>query len=137
VSGLGYEPKLVAQRYLPFPVGSLRPEGWLRDVLNTQVKGLSGHLPDFWGPVSNSMWMGGTDDTGLHEDTPYWLNGFLPLAYQLGSEVNISTAEKYVMYVLDNQAANGWLGPDDNQQDGNHYWGVFNIINVLRMVRGC
>ena len=48
-----------------------------------QAAGLSGHLPLFWADVENSSWVGGTADTGLHERTPYWLNGFVPLAFQL------------------------------------------------------
>ncbi|KAK3270065.1 hypothetical protein CYMTET_21518 [Cymbomonas tetramitiformis] len=31
----------------------------------------------------NSVWIGGEADTGLHERTPYWLNGFVPLAFLL------------------------------------------------------
>ena len=30
-----------------------------------------------------TVWIGGTGDGGLHERTPYWLNGILPLAFQL------------------------------------------------------
>lgn len=48
-----------------------------------QAAGLSGHLPLFWADVENSSWVGGEADTGLHERTPYWLNGFVPLAFQL------------------------------------------------------
>ena len=48
-----------------------------------QAAGLSGHLPLFWADVENSSWVGGTADTGLHERTPHWLNGFVPLAFQL------------------------------------------------------
>ena len=57
--------------------------GWLKEQLAIQADGLSGHLPFFWQDVMNSCWVGGTADTGLHERTPYWLNGFVPLAYQL------------------------------------------------------
>ena len=28
----------------------------------------------------DSMWVGGVGDTGLHERTPYWMNGVVPLA---------------------------------------------------------
>ena len=48
-----------------------------------QGDGLSGHLALFWPDIMDSSWVGGTADTGLHERTPYWLNGFVPLAYQL------------------------------------------------------
>ena len=29
------------------------------------------------------MWIGGSGDGGLHERTPYWLNGIVPLAFLL------------------------------------------------------
>jgi len=57
--------------------------GWLKQQLQVQAAGLSGHLPLFWADVENSSWVGGTADGGLHERTPYWLNGFVPLAFQL------------------------------------------------------
>ena len=65
--------------------------GWLKQQLAIQADGLSGHLPFFWSDVMNSSWMGGNADTGLHERTPYWLNGFIPLAYQLQDPLLIQT----------------------------------------------
>ena len=56
-----------------------------------QADGLSGHLPFFWPDVMDSSWVGGSADTGLHERTPYWLNGFIPLAYQLQDPSFIQT----------------------------------------------
>ena len=57
--------------------------GWLLNQLKTQATGLSGHLSLFWPDVNQSVWIGGQHDPGLNERTPYWLNGFVPLAYQL------------------------------------------------------
>ena len=68
------------QSTLP-PVSS----GWLLEQLTIQAEGLSGYLSLFWDDVMNSSWIGGNGDTGLHERTPYWLNGFVPLAYQLNN----------------------------------------------------
>eukprot|EP01050_Picozoa_sp_SAG11_P014403 SAG11_NODE_1772_length_4273_cov_3.739578_3_plen_187_part_00 len=48
--------------------------------------GLSGHLAMFWNDIQHSVWLNGPEDHGdggLHERGPYWLNGFVPLAYQL------------------------------------------------------
>ena len=65
--------------------------GWLKEQLAIQANGLSGHLPFFWPDVMNSSWLGGSGDTGLHERTPYWLNGFVPLAYQLQDPLLMET----------------------------------------------
>jgi hypothetical protein len=74
---------LLTSVFRSLPLGAVQPTGWLREQLALQASGLSGHLPFFWPDVMNSSWMGGRGDTGLHERTPYWLNGFIPLAYQL------------------------------------------------------
>ena len=134
MSGLGGQPGLAPLTYIPLPVGSIHPEGWLLDVLRTQADGLSGHLDDFWPFVNESVWIGGNSDPGLHEDTPYWLNGFLPLAYQLNDYNLIQSVEKYVKYILDHQMESGWLGPGDNPSDGNRYWSRYNVMNILRQV---
>ena len=74
--------------------------GWLREQLALQASGLSGHLPFFWPDVMNSSWMGGSGDTGLHERTPYWLNGFIPLAYQLQDPSLIHTVCPSIYHVV-------------------------------------
>ena len=73
-------------KFTPLPVGAVMPEGWLLEQLKLQADGLSGHLAMFWNDVQHSIWLNGPEDHGdggLHERGPYWLNGFVPLAYQL------------------------------------------------------
>ena len=82
--------------------------------------------------MENSSWIGGKADTGLHERTPYWLNGFVPLAYQLNDPQLIAMAEKYIWYILGHQTEDGWLGNDDIG-DGNCYWSKYPILFTLRM----
>ena len=67
------------------PAGAITPKGWLLEQLQLQAEGLSGHLSMFWNDIENSIWLGPEShgDGGLHERAPYWLNGFLPLAYLL------------------------------------------------------
>ena len=74
---------LVPRQYAPFPVGHVTPTGWLLSQLRLQADGLSGHLAQFWPDVQKSVWIGGGGDGGLHERTPYWLNGIVPLAFLL------------------------------------------------------
>lgn len=69
----------------------MRPTGWLKDQLQTQVDGLSGHLQRFWPDVQNSTWLKPQfkwnetySDRG--GNLPYWLNGLVPLIY-LGLDV--------------------------------------------------
>ena len=69
--------------FKPLPTGSVTPKGWLLQQLKLQAQGLSGHLSQFWDDVMDSVWIGGSADGGLHERTPYWLNGIVPLAFLL------------------------------------------------------
>jgi len=75
--------QLLPPIFSPLPLGSIKPQGWLLDQLQLQAESLSGHLQYFWADVMSSSWVGGKADVGLHERTPYWLNGFVPLAYLL------------------------------------------------------
>eukprot|EP01059_Diplonema_ambulator_P012327 TRINITY_DN2258_c0_g1_i1.p1 TRINITY_DN2258_c0_g1~~TRINITY_DN2258_c0_g1_i1.p1 ORF type:complete len:756 (+),score=244.32 TRINITY_DN2258_c0_g1_i1:47-2269(+) len=70
-------------RLNPLPVGSVTPKGWLLKQLTLQAEGLSGHLSQFWPDIMSSIWIGGANDSGLHERTPYWLNGVVPLSFLL------------------------------------------------------
>ena len=84
----------------------------------------------------NSSWIGGKADGGLHERTPYWLNGFVPLAFQLNDQKLLDLVQQYVTYILDHQSDNGWLGPDDSK-DGNAYWSKYPMLFALRQVSTC
>ena len=104
--------------------------GWLKQQLTIQANGLSGHLPLFWADVENSSWIGGTADGGLHERFPYWLNGIVPLAYQLDDPTLKTMVDKYVLYILSHQSNDGWLGPDDSK-DGNSYWSKYYMLYIM------
>ena len=80
--------ELKNERYRLFSPSELRPSGWLRKQLRIQADGLSGNLDRFWPSVKDSAWIGGTDDGW--ERVPYWLDGFIPLAYLLDDKDLIS-----------------------------------------------
>src|SRR5262249_34875388 len=72
---------LRAAAFEPLPMGSIKPAGWLKDVLRLQADGLSGHLDEFWPDIKDSAWFGGNAEGW--ERVPYWLDGLVPLAYVL------------------------------------------------------
>ena len=71
--------------FVKLPLGAIRAEGWLRDQLQRQADGLTGHLdsvyPEVMGPRNG--WLGGDGD--VWERGPYCIDGLLPLAYTLAT----------------------------------------------------
>ena len=62
-----------------------------------------------WPDVSDSRWIGGSRDGW--ERVPYWLDGFIPLAYLLENEDMICRAKKYIDAILAQQCEDGWICP--------------------------
>jgi len=167
--GLSAHAALPAQPALRrLPTGAVTPSGWLLKQLVLQAEGLSGHLTKFWPRVRDSAWFGGavpsylannscgaapcpmniSQSQLLHQEAPYFMNGFVPLAYLLknaGVEQlpprgpglptikPLEQAQHYVNYILDhNGSPPGWLGPFDIGLAGAMYWGSFPALLALQ-----
>jgi DUF1680 family protein len=100
---------LAAPTFRPLPLGSVRPEGWLRRQLELQRSGLTGHLDLFWPDVAQSQWFGGAAEGW--ERAPYWLDGAIPLAFGLGDPELVERVGRRVRHVVDHQRADGWYAP--------------------------
>ena len=108
------------------PLGEIAPTGWLLRQLRLQADGLGGHLDEFWPDVGpNSGWLGGTGESW--ERGPYFLDGLLPLAYQLNDPVLKAKAQRFVDWTLDNQAPNGMIGPATNDD----WWPRMVMVKAL------
>lgn len=102
-----------ANAFYFLPMGSISPSGWFKEQLQVQAKGLGGHLDETWEDVGpNSGWLGGTGESW--ERGPYFLDGLVPLAYLLDDARLKAKAQKYIDWTLNNQAANGMIGPASN-----------------------
>lgn len=125
-------PRLQPPALVPLPLGSIRPEGWLRRQLEIQAAGLTGHLHEFWPDVQESGWIGGGAEGW--ERFPYWLDGALPLAHLLDDERLRTFVSGAVDHILRHQQPDGWLGPvvpvgpDRRTRDP---WPVFVALKVL------
>ncbi|MBB6326188.1 DUF1680 family protein [Algoriphagus iocasae] len=108
---------LVPTAYLELPLGSIRPEGWLKDQLQLMANGMTGHLDEIYPEVvgDRNGWLGGDGDGW--ERGPYWIDGLLPLAYILEDEKLREKALKWVNWTLENQAESGYLGPIPFEED--------------------
>ncbi len=72
--------------------------------------GTTGHLDEVYEKIKNSNgWLGGTGDGW--EETPYWLDGAVPLAWLLADKSLQDKVLKYINWTLDHQRPSGYFGP--------------------------
>jgi len=134
---------LVQQPYIALPLGSIKPEGMLLEMLKRQRDGLTGQLDEVYELVcgSNNGWLGGSGDGW--ERGPYWLDGLVPLAYLLDDENLKAKAQKWIEWSIDNQRDDGYFGPQPLQegyevikgtQQGNRedWWPKMVMLKVLQ-----
>lgn len=102
--------ELATQKYTELPIGAVVPSGWLRDQLQIMSKGSSGHLDEMHPKIArDNGWLGGKGDGW--EETPYWLDGAVPLAYLLNDPALKTKVLKYINWTLDHQRPSGYFGP--------------------------
>lgn len=104
-----------ASGFASLPLGRIRPTGWLARQLRIQADGLGGHLDEFWPDVKDSGWIGGNAEGW--ERAPYWLDGFLPLAFLLDDETLLAKVHRWMNHLLDSQRDDGWVGPELETDD--------------------
>ena len=113
-----------------YTTNELKAAGWLKRQLEIQAEGLSGNLDKVWRDIKESAWIGGTADGW--ERVPYWLDGFIPLAYLLENEDMISRAKKYIDAILARQEEDGWICPCSKEERETYdTWAVQIITKVL------
>ena len=114
----------------------IRPEGWLRRQLEIQAQGLGGHLHEVWPDIRDSRWIGGRREGW--ERVPYWLDGFVPLAYLLEDETLIAAAGRYIDAILAAQEEDGWICPcPKERRKWYDTWAVQLIAKTLKVYYDC
>lgn len=95
--------------YTPLPLGAVHPQGWLKHQLQMMRDGTTGHLDEVYAKVKDSNgWLGGTGDAW--EETPYWLDGAVPLAWLLNDNALQQKVKKYINWTLEHQRPSGYFG---------------------------
>lgn len=123
-------------KYAFFTSKEIKPAGWLRRQLELQAEGLCGNLDKVWPDIRDSAWIGG--DREGWERVPYWLDGFIPLAYLLENEDMKARAKKYIDKILENQQEDGWICPNGNvPRDKYDTWAICLISKVLVVYYEC
>jgi len=119
-----------------YTTNELKPRGWLKRQLQIQAEGLAGNLDKMWPDVRDSAWIGG--DREGWERVPYWLDGFIPLAYLLEDEDMIARAKKYVDAIIAAQQEDGWICPCTEEERPTYTtWVVFLITKALALYYDC
>lgn len=123
-------------RYQFFTTNEIKPAGWAKQQLRVQADGLCGNLDRVWKDVRDSAWIGG--DSEGWERVPYWLDGFIPMAYLLEDADLIARAQKYMDAIIDAQQPDGWICPCAPQERaGYDVWAVLLIAKVLTVYADC
>ena len=122
--------------FTPFTHGEVKAQGWLLRQLRIQADGLSGHLDQIWPDIRDSRWIGGSREGW--ERVPYWLDGFIPLAWLLDREDLKARASRYIDAILAGQQSDGWICPCADEERV-HYdvWAAFLISKVLVVYHDC
>ena len=100
--------------YFELPLGAIKPQGWLREMLVRQKNGATGNLDKLYPSVMNGRngWLGGDGDQW--ERGPYWIDGLLPLAYLLDDPELIAKTKPWVDWAINSQQPNGYFGPSND-----------------------
>lgn len=115
-----------------FSPTEIKPHGWLLRQLEIEAGGLCGNLDKMWPDVRDSAWIGGSREGW--ERVPYWLDGFIPLAYLLDREDMKARADKYVKAIIKRQKPSGWICPcEEDKIKSYDLWAVFLIGKVLAL----
>ena len=136
--------------WVPLPLGTIAPRGWLLEQLLIQANALSGFMPTSTFPgavtVNQSMWVGGKGADGTTQWLPYWSNGNVPLILLLRAAGPAATArldpsarlesvvDGMIAYVLahTNRSGHGWIGPYLNEPGDSNGHGLWDPLNMLR-----
>ncbi|GAB3417638.1 beta-L-arabinofuranosidase domain-containing protein [Niabella aquatica] len=126
--------------YRELPLGAIKANGWLKEMLVRQKNGATGKLDQLYPAVMSNRngWLGGDGDQW--ERGPYWLDGLLPLAYLLNDKELIAKTKPWIEWTINSQQANGYFGPSkdyapeqgiqrDNSQD---WWPKMVMLKVLK-----
>ncbi|HUC83699.1 MAG TPA: beta-L-arabinofuranosidase domain-containing protein [Candidatus Acidoferrales bacterium] len=111
---------LQPSEFIALPIGSVQPRGWLQEMLQRQRDGLCGHLGEIsiWLDKEDNAWLN-QNGQGKHgwEEVPYWLRGYIQLAYLADDPKMITEAETWIHGALNSQRPNGDFGPNQKFED--------------------
>lgn len=137
----GNRAPLLPSQLIELPTEAIEPRGWLLAVLQRQRAGLTGHLGEIsaWLQKEDNAWLS-RDGKGNHgwEEVPYWLRGYMELAYILKDPQMVAETQVWINGVLASQRQNGDFGPDQRfDDDGTRdFWANMIMLYCLESYYG-
>ncbi len=112
--------------------GAVRPDGWLRGMLEKQAVQLGSKLPQVSWPFTGAYWAGEEKDESIKpgqswfpwEQRGYWVDGAARLALVLEDEALMEQVWTTINYTLTHPDTDGYLGPQlfKDPKGDNHRW---------------
>ncbi|AQQ10328.1 hypothetical protein L21SP3_02160 [Sedimentisphaera cyanobacteriorum] len=107
-------PPLEQSPMIRLPLGSIKPEGWLKTQVDLMAEGQVGKLDEISRFLqSNSGWLGGKE-RGWEEAT-YWFRGYYDLARLTQDKRLLKTANKWLEAIISSQTEQGYYGSSYNR----------------------
>jgi len=134
---VGNRAPLLPSRFIGLPTGSVEPRGWVREFLKRQREGLTGHLGEIsaWLQKEDNAWLS-KDGKGKYgwEEVPYWLRGYIELAYIFNDPKMIAECNTWIEGVIASQRPSGDFGPDERFGDdkSRDYWANMVMLYCLQ-----
>ena len=129
---------LLPSPLVKLPIGSIVPSGLIRNMLELEAGGMTGHLAEIskWCNFEGNAW---SDPTGMGhsgwEELPYWLKGYGDLGYVLRDQAIIRESKKWIDQILKGQEASGWFGPKglkESLKGKPDLWPNMIVLNILQ-----
>ena len=126
-------PPLQPQQFVKLPVGSIQPEGWLKQQLILQKNGLNGHLGEIsaWLQKENNAWLKTGGEWGW-EEVPYWLRGYGNLAYIMNDKAMLDETLFWIENILNSQREDGNFGPVHLNRGKQDFWPNMIVLWILQ-----
>ena len=120
--------------FLKLPLGSVKANGWLGRYLELQRDGLSGKLGELskWLEKKDNAWLREGGKYGW-EELPYWLRGYVDLAYLLEDKDMIAEAQIWIDAIFESQRDDGYFGPaNPDQEKGCDLWPNMLVLFLMQ-----
>ena len=121
---IGNRPPLLPEAVLRLPYGAVKVHGWVHNMLVIESHGMIGRMdavkngrdvvdgPADWCDYNKTAWTHrGSMSANGWEELPYWLRGYVPMAYLLKNKRMMADAAHWVNGIMSTQQADGYFGP--------------------------